>query len=239
MEVVRNEYLENLVNQQFQDHDFLGIAGGFVFVDGRYLLQLQTPEGGFVERECYSLFEVASIISFKLQCWTANEIGNSPDFSKAALSAQTPDQFIEKYLDIRRYKLKEHMRRTWFHWLTHEPSTDDENVSSLHSLASTLFENFDEAIKYSRSCDVSDKSVFNSLGIDRYKTDLEIVETLRPLVLENIKLHRPHVYVLYPLCADISEVKRLLGGDTGFLSARKALMGSEQRDHMFAGDLGL
>jgi hypothetical protein len=239
MDVQRNEYLEKLMNQQFQDHDFLGIAGGFVFFDGRYLLQLQTPEGGFVERECFSLFEVASIISFKLQCWTANEIGNPPDFSKAALSSNSPSEFIEKYLEIRRYKRVEHSRRLWFSWLTRDIDQDEFDADRLGALAPLIFEDYREVLRNSYRLYSEEDESFEALGIDREKMDGDILLNLRPLVLEHIKLHRPHVYSLYSLCQDIHEVARLLQGDTGFLSARKALMGSEQRDHLFSGDLGL
>ncbi len=238
MDVLRHEYLESVLNQQFENYDYLGIAGGFVFDTDRYRLQLQTPDGGFVERECYSLLEVATVISFKLNCWTENEVGSVPDFATAALSAKTPADFINKYLEIRRYKRIEISRRLWFTWLVSDKEYEGVQAERDHSLASLILENYDEAVIRSYEHHNDDDS-FKSLGLDRSATYKDILADLRPIIMENIKLHRPHVYALHPLCRDIIEVERLLKGDTGFLSTRKAHMSSAQRDHLFAGDLGL
>lgn len=238
MPVLRHEYLERVLNKQFQNYDYYSKTGGFTFEDGQYLLKLQTADGGLVHRRCSSLLEVATIVSFKFKAWLGTEVCNVPDFAKAALNARSPSDFIDRFLDLRRAFHLDRLRRLWIAFLTTDRDTDDSRRAQTQAIAGILWGNYESARE---SADVGKDTSEDlvQLRIDKKQAYNDVFELMRPLILKDLQLHRPHAYHLHGLCETEDELRRLLSGEMGFLRAKRALMDADQLDYMFAADLGL
>lgn len=237
MTVERNEYLERVLNQSFDNYG-LTPGAGFVFDDGGYKLQLQEQDGSFVERQCESLLEVATIVSIKTACWNEKIVAQVPDYARIALESSSPADFIKRYLDCRRQHRIRHMRQSWIFWLTNSienPATADW---SQKCLASVLAAEYDYAVKHA---DVMPgrPGDWKELGIDLIPETYTLLKSIREHLLKVLSLEQSYVHYLLPACNDFEEVYRLLRGETGFLRGRIAMMTPAQRDMIFAGDLGL
>jgi len=238
MPVVRHEYLERVLNEQFQNYDYYSKTGGFTFEDGQYLLKLKTADGAFGDRYCSSLLEVATVVSFKFKAWLGTEVCNVPDFATAALNARSPSDFIERFLALRRSFHLDRLRRLWIVFLTTDRDSGDSKRAQAKAIAGIVWGNYESARE---SADVGrDTSEdFINLNIDKRQAYNDVFDLMKPLVLKDLQLHRPHAYHLHELCETEAELRRLLSGDMGFLRAKRALMDADQRDYMFAADLGL
>lgn len=238
MPVLRHEYLERVLNEQFQNYDYYSKTGGFTFEDGQYLLKLQTAEGGLVDRYCSSLLEVATVVSFKFRAWIGTEVCSVPDFANAALNARSPSDFIDRFLALRRSFHLDRLQRLWIAYLTTDRDSDDSRRAQTKAIAGILWGNYGSACE---SADVGKDTSEDllQLNIDKRQAYNDVFDLMRPLILKDLQLHRPHAYHLHTLCETEAELRRLLGGDMEFLRAKRALMDAEQRDYMFASELGL
>lgn len=236
--VVRHEYLERTLNRQIQNYDLFNVIAGFEFEGGVYKLKITTANDGVVDRECHSLLEVATIAAFKFKSWMGTEVASVPQFATAALNAKSPTDFIDKYLDLRRERKLDHLRRVWVMYLTTPRDTPENKLAQINSIAGIIFGNYESA---HASADVGTDTTeeLEQLGIDKRQAYEDIFDLMKPLILKDLQLHRPHAYSLHTLCETEAELRRLLGGDMRFLRAKRAMMDAEQRDYMFASELGL
>lgn len=237
-EVVRHEYVERVLNEQFQNYDYYSKTGGFTFEDGQYLLKLQTADGGFVDRYCSSLLEVATIVSFKFKAWLGTEVCSVPDFATAALNARSPGDFIDRFLALRRSFHLDRLRRLWIVYLTTDRDSDESRLAQTQAIAGILWGNYESAREAADVGKDTSEDYLN-LKIDKRQAYNDVFDLMKPLVLKDLQLHRPHAFYLHSLCETESELRRLLGGDMRFLRAKRALMSADQRDFMFASELGL
>lgn len=238
MRIERHEYLEDVLNRQIQNYDLFNFTGGFTYEGDHYLLKLQMPAGGFADRPCASLLEVATVVSFKFKTWFGTEVCSVPGFSTAALNASGPGDFIQKYLEILRNTKLDQLRRLWLLYLTTEREVYDSKLSQIRCIAGILMGNYESA---HAEADIGQKfsDGLVHLGIDKRQAYNDIFDLMPPLILKDLQLHRPHAYHLYTMCDTEEELRKLLSGDAGFLRAKRALMTAEQRDYMFGGELGL
>lgn len=232
-----HEFLERALNDQIENYDSYSMIGGFKFEGGQYLLKLQTADG-VVHRYCSSLLEVAVIVSFKFKVWSGPVLSFTPPFSTAALNATSPNDFISRFLGLLREERLDQLRRLWLTYLTTERDSDASRLSQVKCIAGILSGNYESA---HAGADVGERFSADlvSLGIDKKKAYNEIFDLMHPLILKELQLDRPHAYHLYPICESEDELRRLLGGDMGFLRNRVALMSAEQREYMFGSELGL
>lgn len=237
-DVLRHEYLERVLNDQIQNYDYYCVTGGFTFEDGQYLLKLQTADGGCVDRYCSSLLEVATIVSFKFRAWIGTEICFVPDFSTAALNATSPRDFLDRFLELRRAQKIDYIRRLWFTFLSTDRDSEESRQRQVRCLAGLVSVNYE---LLHLEADVGDETAaeLEALGLDKHQVHQNAFESLRPLILKDLQLHKPHIYHLYEMCSDQSELCRLLSGDMGFLRAKRALMSADQLDYMLGSELGL
>lgn len=238
MPVVRHEYLERTLARQIQNYDLFNVTAGFEFEGGVYKLKITTANDGVVDRECHSLLEVATIAAFKFKSWMGTEVASVPQFATAALNAKSPSDFIDKYLGLRRERKLDHLRRLWLMYLTTARETPESQQAQFQCMAGIISGNYESA---HAAADVGQETSteLTDLGIDKRKAYDDVFDLMRPLILKDLQLHRPHAYHLYTLCDTEEDLRRLLTGDVGFLRAKKAVMDAEQRDHMFASELGL
>lgn len=237
-ELMRHEYLERVLNEQFQNYDYYCATGGFTFKDGQYLLKLQTADGGLVDRNCSSLLEVATIVSFKFKAWLGTEVCNVPDFATAALNARSPGDFIDRFLALRRAFHLDRLRRLWIAYLTTDRDSDESRRAQNMAIAGIIWGNYGSAREAADvGKDTSEDLI--QLRIDKHQAYNDVFDLMKPLVLKDLHLHRPHAYYLHTLCETEDELRRLLSGEMGFLRAKRALMDAEQRDYMFGSELGL
>lgn len=237
MTVERNEYLEKVLNQSFDNFGFFP-AAGFVFDGDCYKLQLQEKDGSFVERQCESLLEVATIVSIKTGCWTNEIVTHVPDYARCALESSSPVDFIKRYLAVRRHNRMQHMRQSWIFWLTNSIEDPESTDWKRKCLASVIAEEYDFAVK---CADVmpARPGDWAELGIDLEPETYKLLRSIREHLLKVIRLENPYAHYLLPACKDFEEVYKLLSGETGFLRGRIAMMTHAQRDQMFSEDLGL
>ena len=237
MSVVRNEYLEKVLNDSFDNYG-LKPGAGFVFDDGCYKLQLQQDDGSFVVHYCESLLEVETIVSIKTGCWNDKIVAQVPDYARIALKSSSPADFIKRYIACRRHLRIQHMRQSWIFWLTNAIENRDDVDWNRKCLASVLAAEYDYAVKHA---DVMPgrPGDWEALGIDLIPETYTLLKSIREHLLKVLSLEQSYTHYLLPACKDFEEVYRLLKGDTGFLRGRIAMMIPAQRDMMFAGDLGL
>lgn len=236
--VLRHEYLERVLARQIRDYDLFCVTAGFVFEDGVYKLKTNTADDSVVDRECHSLLEVATIVAFKFKSWMGTEVASVPQFASAALNARSPGDFIEKYLELCRERKLDHLRRIWIMYLTTPRETHYNQQAQINCIAGILFGNYGPA---HASADVGKETSdeLDLLGIDKRKAYDDIFDLMRPLILNDLQLHRPHAFHLRTLCETEVELRRLLAGDIGFLRARRASMNADQLDYMLGSELGL
>lgn len=236
--VLRHEYLEQVLARQIQDYDLFCVTAGFEFADGVYKLKITTANDGAVDRECHSLMEVATVAAFKFKSWMGSEVASVPQFATAALNARGPSDFIEKYLELRRARKLDHLRRVWIMYLTTPRDTAHNQQAQINCIAGILFGNYGPA---HASADVGKETSdeLELLGIDKRQAYDDIFDLMRPLILKDLQLHRPHAFHLHTLCETEVELRRLLAGDIGFLRAKRASMGADQLDYMLGSELGL
>ncbi len=237
MEIERNEYLERVLNQAFDNFGFFP-AAGFVFDDGCYKLQLQNKDGSFMERQCESLLEVATIVSIKTGCWTNDIVTHVPDYARCALESSSPADFIKRYLAARRAHRMQHMRQSWIFWLTEAITQKDSNDARRKCLASVISEEYDFAVSNSDWM-TSRPGDWQALDIDLASETYKLLSSIRDHLIKVIKLENPYAHYLLPACRDFQEIHKLLSGETGFLRRRIAMMTHAQRDQIFSEDLGL
>lgn len=237
MEIERNEYLEKVLNQSFDNFGFFP-AAGFVFDGDCYKLQLQDKDGSFTERECESLLEVATVVSIKTGCWTNEIVTHVPDYARCALEASSPGDFIKRYLAARRAFRMQHMRQSWIFWLTEAATQEDSNDTRLKCLASVISEEYNFALDSSNWM-IGRPGDWAALNIDLALETNKLLRSIREHLIKVIKLENPYVHYLLPACKDFEEVYKLLSGETGFLRGRIAMMTHAQRDQLFSEDLGL
>lgn len=237
MEIERNEYLERVLNDSFHNYGSTP-AAGFVFDDGCYKLQLQEKDGSFVERQCESLYEVATVVSIKTRCWDRQAVTHVPDFARIALESASPADFIKRYLSHRRQFRLQHMRQSWIFWLTEAITQAECNDGNRKCLASILAEEYDFAVK--RSDQIAARpGDWAALSIDLVPEIHKLLRSIREHLLKVLRLENSYAFHLLPACEDFEEIYKLLCGETGFLKGRIAMMTPAQRDQMFAEDLGL
>ncbi|WP_039975346.1 hypothetical protein [Pseudomonas oryzihabitans] len=237
MEIERNEYLERVLNDSFHNYGSTP-AAGFVFDDGCYKLQLQEKDGSFVERQCESLYEVATVVSIKTRCWDRQVVTDVPDYARIALESASPVDFIKRYLAHRRHFRLQHMRQSWIFWLTEAITQSECNDGNRKCLASILAEEYDFAVK--RADQIAARpGDWIALSIDLVPETHKLLRSIREHLLKVLWLENSYAFYLLPACNDFEEVYKLLSGETGFLKGRIATMTPAQRDQMFSEDLGL
>lgn len=233
-----HEFLERVLNEQIQNYDVWSMSGGFTYEHGQYLLKLKTASGGVVVRYCSSLLEVATIVSFKFKVWDGAVVCLAPSFARVALNAKSPDDFIQKFLATLKEEKLDHLRRIWVAYLTLERDSDASRAAQVKCVAGILCNNYESVYA---EADVGEQysSELVCLGIDKRQAQSDIFDLMKPLILKDLQLNRPHAYHLHSICETEEELRRLLSGDMGFLRARMALMTAEQREYMFGAELGL
>ncbi|WP_017907123.1 hypothetical protein [Pseudomonas asplenii] len=237
MQIERNNHLEKALNQSF-DHFGFFPAAGFVFDDGCYKLQLQDKDGSFVEHQCESLLEVATIVSIKTGCWTEQTASYVPDYARVALESASPADFISRYKKFLRDRQLQSIRQCWIFWLTNCFEETDKTSWRVKCLASVLFEEYEFAAKHADAI-TARQGNWDDLGINLISETESLLKSIRGHLFSVLRLENPYAFHLYPACKSFEEVYRLLSGDSGFLRGRIAMMTNAQRDHMFSEDLGL
>ena len=236
--VLRHEYLERVLARQIRDYDLFCVTAGFEFGDGVYKLKITTANDGVVDRECHSLLEVATIAAFSFKSWMGSEVASVPQFATAALNSRSPSDFIDKYLQLRRDRKLDQLRRLWLMYLTTPRDTLSNQEAQISCIAGILHRNYEPAHS---AADVGKETTdeLELLGIDKRQAYDDIFDLMRPLILKDLQLHRPHAFHLHTLCETEVELRRLLAGDIGFLRAKRASMSADQLDYMLGSELGL
>ena len=166
------------------------------------------------------------------------EVASVPQFATAALNSRSPSDFIDRYLELRRERKLDHLRRMWLMYLTTPRDSLESLQAQTHCLAGILFGNYESA---HASADVGKDTTeeLELLGINKRKAYDDVFDLMRPLILKDLQLHRPHAFHLHTLCETEVELRRLLAGDIGFLRAKRASMSADQLDYMLGSELGL